>query len=339
MTNTGHGALDTLFYGMEHADASVMDGRVLFINARADKRLPSDVQCVQWFKPYADDLVGAGFESVSVIEDVSGEFDTSLLLFPKNVVEGRYLLARAMEKTREGGSIFVSADNKAGGTRLQKIVQQFGAEIVQQNSKNKARVIEIVNRGVDQGVIAATIREGSLKSIDKTGFVAQAGVYGWDKIDKGSQILLQHLGDGVKGKIADFGVGYGFLLQHILQHKKDVKLAYAIDADARALLSAQENLCDFGAVEYLWADLTNPAGIPERLDSIIMNPPFHEGKKADSGIGAAFIRTAAQCLKRNGSLYMVANNQLPYEVVLEDAFFSYECIVQENGFKVFRAVV
>jgi len=91
--------------------------------------------------------------------------------------------------------------------------------------------------------------------------------------------------------------------------------------------------------EYIWADLRSAKGIPTNLDAIIMNPPFHEGKKADSDIGIAFIKTAAASLRRNGALYMVANNQLPYETALEEIFFSHELLAQGGGFKVFKAVV
>ena len=36
------------------------------------------------------------------------------------------------------------------------------------------------------------------------------------------------------------------------------------------------------SIEYSWSDLTTiPDGLPP-LDWVVMNPPFHEGKKTDS---------------------------------------------------------
>jgi 16S rRNA (guanine1207-N2)-methyltransferase len=328
-------ALETLVYGLNEMRAP-QEKRVLFLNARVHRELPVDISAVQWFKPYYDVLSAS--ERYARVEEVKGSYEAAYILFPKNVVEGRYLIAQAVRLVGQGGMIYVSAENKVGGNRLQKIVQQFGAEIVQQISKNKSRFVAFENSDIDQGVVDAVIEEGSFKTVDKTGVVAQAGVYGWNKIDKGSQILLQHIPQDLKGKIADFGCGYGYLLQHILQQNDGIKTAHAIDADARALVCARENIGEDGRVEYLWSDLTAREGIPFRLDAIIMNPPFHEGKKADSDIGASFIKTASQSLKRNGALYMVANNQLPYEAVLNEAFFSVELLAQENGFKVFKAI-
>jgi len=335
-------ALKTLFYGLEQCNVSDT-GRTLFVNARVHADIPDDAVCVQWFKPYADALAGPGHDVFSRIEDISiadGEaFDTAFVLIPKNMVEARYLVAKALTFLKPNGALYCVADNKAGGTRLQKLVQQFGVDIVQQISKHKSRFVQAHNANVDQAVLDSAIKAGSVQGVDKIGFTSQSGVYGWDKIDKGSAVLLRHIPQDLKGVVADFGCGYGYLLQHILQQNNGIKRGYAIDADARALHVARMNVGDGFHVDYVYADLTKPAGIPARLDTIVMNPPFHEGKRTDSDIGIAFIETAAACLRRNGALYMVANNQLPYESALKDNFFSSEVIAQENGFKVFKAVV
>jgi 16S rRNA (guanine1207-N2)-methyltransferase len=68
-----------------------------------------------------------------------------------------------------------------------------------------------------------------------------------------------------------------------------------------------------------------------------MNPPFHEGKSADSGIGRDFIVSAHAALRPRGTLWMVANTHLPYEAVLSEVFFKYKEVAHASGFKVFRA--
>ncbi|MFK7839568.1 MAG: methyltransferase [Bdellovibrionales bacterium] len=329
-------ALQALVYGLDTSDVSDNDGRALFVNAQYHERFSSQVDCVQWFKPYATHL--SDHEVFQRIEDVDQSYDVIYLLVPKNMIEARYLIARSLQILEQGGDLFCACENQSGGKRLQKIMQQFNAEIVQQISKYKSRFVQVKNNDVDITFVENSILEGCVQSIDKINFISQPGVYGWNKIDVGSAILAQHVPQDLKGNIADFGCGYGFLLQHILQQNDRVKTAYAIDADARALHVADQNLDDKRA-DYLWMDLRQASNIPAKLDAIIMNPPFHEGKKTDSGIGADFIRVAAKSLKRNGALYMVANNQLPYEAVLNDVFFNVEVLAQQNGFKVFKAVV
>ena len=330
-------ALKALFYGLEGYDA-LTPGRLLFVNASAHADIPSGARCVQWFYPYADALKHQGFEVSRRIEDVDGAFDTILMLAPKNMDETRYLLAKSIGFLAKGARIFVCAENDAGGKRLQKILQQFGGEIVQQISKYKARCVEAVFDAKNTEEIDKAVAAGSLKNHDGIGFSTQAGIYGWDKIDAGSALLLQHLPRDMTGRVADFGCGYGCLLQHFLQQNLGIKQAFAIDADARALDCARENLKDYDGVEYFWADLTVPQNLPP-LDIIIMNPPFHVGKKADSAIGTAFIHTAAASLKSGGALYMVANTHLPYEALLNDVFSQFDTLTTTNGFKVFKAVL
>ena len=141
-------ALETLFYGLRQS-APAAGGRILFLNAQAHADLPKDAHCVQWFKPYADLLGKAGYDVKRRVEDVSedgkGAFDAVYILIPKNMTEARYLIAMAFGFLKDGGKLYCSCENKAGGTRLQKTVQQFGAEIVRQISKHKSRFVEVEN--------------------------------------------------------------------------------------------------------------------------------------------------------------------------------------------------
>jgi 16S rRNA (guanine1207-N2)-methyltransferase len=87
----------------------------------------------------------------------------------------------------------------------------------------------------------------------------------------------------------------------------------------------------------MWEDLRRlPPDLP-RLDFIVMNPPFHEGKKTLPEAGQAFIKTASQALKPNGALYMVANTHLPYEAALAQSFKNVKPLAVEKGFKVIHA--
>ena len=87
---------------------------------------------------------------------------------------------------------------------------------------------------------------------------------------------------------------------------------------------------------FIWADLNKPTTL-KNLDFIIMNPPFHEGKSTDIGIGKAFIENAHTALKKHGELYMVANAHLPYEDTLKQTFFKLEKLFEGSGFKIYKA--
>ncbi|HEU4837815.1 MAG TPA: methyltransferase, partial [Micavibrio sp.] len=88
-----------------------------------------------------------------------------------------------------------------------------------------------------------------------------------------------------------------------------------------------------------WHDATKPLPDSSLLfDHIIMNPPFHTGKKTDISLGKAFLFMAATHLKKNGALSLVANVHLPYEEILETCLRNVKQVVVENGFKILRAI-
>jgi 16S rRNA (guanine1207-N2)-methyltransferase len=50
-----------------------------------------------------------------------------------------------------------------------------------------------------------------------------------------------------------------------------------------------------------------------------------------------FIANAAQALRKDGHLWMVANRQLPYEGLLGDTFAEVDKVVETGAFKVLHA--
>ncbi len=332
-------ALETLFYPFETGDLPWPDGvgNTLFINAQyhsAMERLCAGSHTLQQgFKPYAAQLEARGFVCAQAMDFDAQRYDLVLICLPKNVQEALYWIACGLRALKEGGLLVCAAENKAGGTRIQKMLQGLGLNDLSSASKHKARAVWVRKGGADAGAVEAALRVGAVQTVLDGTYLSQPGIFGWDKEDKGSALLLQHLPDDLKGTGADFGCGYGYLSAHVVQHCPGVKALYAIDADWRAVEAAKQNC----GVQGVWADLTQTQGVPKGLDFIVMNPPFHEGKKSDSDIGVAFIHSAHQCLKPRGALWIVANNQLPYEDVLQQKFSDVRKVHEGQGFKVFKA--
>lgn len=338
--------LDTLF--LPFTDGLVewpAKGKVLFANAKAHSALSNFDQSMldtqQVFKPYAADLEQNGY---SVIPDPSGinacHYETVLLLATKNQRESENLLARCVSALKEGGLLVLAADNKSGGTRIKNMLARLGFDNISEASKNKARVAwaqkpDQINSDLLQEWLALDCIHGIGED-----FVSRLGLYGWDKIDKGSKVLAAHLPRDIKGKGADFGCGYGYLSRAVLGQCRKAKSLDYIDADYRALEICALNLEGFDTKKQgLWMDLTvSQPDLSNRYDWIVMNPPFHEGKKTNTDIGAAFILNAHKSLQRKGRLFMVANRHLPYEKLLEAHFYRFETLYDSQGFKVFEAV-
>ncbi len=314
------------------------DDRTLIYNAQYWNGVSEieNYDVVQSFAPYADIWAN---QSKDVQLEIKGEYGFILLSLPKQKESALCHIAQSLSHLKENGLLIVAAANDAGGKRLEKWMAEFGLTVTSL-SKSKCRVSWAVKKDVQADIIDQYIKLGAPQSVDMKGesYLTQAGIYGWNKIDRGSKILTENLNDSLKGKGADFGCGYGYLSRTVVTQYDGIQDFYALEADYQALECARINLKDYGHVHFEWLDITQSQSLPHNLDFIIMNPPFHDGKKADNTIGQKFIMVAHKCLRKKGTLYMVANAHLPYEKILNQNFESVEKLAEEEGFKVYKAI-
>lgn len=324
--------LETLLLPFARGDVALA-GACVFYNAQYHAGLKdfASLSLQQHFKPYAAGLEAQKF-AVSA-EPVLMPGALALLLLPKNMIEARYFMALALQGLEEGGVLVAAAANDAGGSRLVKIFEEFGLKDIDSFSKNRARVVWAKKENINEMVVAQALTEENLQPVLDGAFQSQPGLFSWDRADKGSEALVRELPEILKGRGADFGCGYGWLARQVVTRAEHLT---CIDADARALAACKINLKAHSNVEYVWEDLAQSG--KGHYDWVVMNPPFHDGKKTDSAIGKKFIARAAQNLKPGGHLWMVANAQLPYEDDLKKLFSSTTKKFEGQGFKVYHAV-
>jgi 16S rRNA (guanine1207-N2)-methyltransferase len=182
--------------------------------------------------------------------------------------------------------------------------------------------------------IDAAIAEGAARIVPGLEAWSQPGIFAWDRIDAGSALLAQHL-PALKGAGTDLGCGYGALATVVLRSPGVTGLRL-IDLDRRAVEAARKNVEDPRA-SFEWADVRTLAAAGE-LNFVVSNPPFHDGGAEDRRLGQAFIRKAAELLKKGGVAWIVANRHLPYEAELNAAFGRVRLVADEGGYKLFEAV-
>ncbi len=311
------------------------DVRLLFLNAENTPAL-KDVKSPVLVQPRYDKartLIDAGHAVVDSPPDE--KFDTVWVLPSKDKTETQYLLAQALRCAKNGGTIVAAAPNDAGGRRLPPLFEELGLA-ARTESKNKARIVFAPVHGYDRKQADLWFDQGKEQRVAETGVFSCAGLHGWDKVDAGSALLARHLPAGLHGHVADFGCGWGYLtLQALATAHKITQLTLA-DIDVRAIRIAARNIEEkYPAmdVKTLWTDLTTPDGRRGPYDAILLNPPFHDGTRAVPERGQAIIAAAAQALKPQGTLYLVANRHLPYEKTLHALFSHVELLADEDGFK------
>ncbi|QYF86628.1 class I SAM-dependent methyltransferase [Brevundimonas sp. PAMC22021] len=286
------------------------------------------------FDPPADAIQTSPLipESAALEAMEPGTADSVMVYAPPGVLERRYTLAMALRALEVGGRLDVMAPKDKGGSRLAKEMKAFGLEIAETAKAHHRRCIALrppAVTGIDEAITA-----GAQQLVPGLEAWSQPGIFAWDRIDPGSALLAEHL-PGLKGKGADLGCGYGALATVILRSPQVGSLKL-VDIDRRAIRAARRNIEDARA-KVQWADVRTLETNGD-YDFVVSNPPFHDGGAEDRRLGLAFIRKAAEMLRRGGVLWLVANRHLPYEAELNAAFARVRPVADAGGYKVFEAV-
>jgi len=339
-------ALDALFHPF-HADLLRWPTEgVLFLRGREGAALHAQPRAglvaTQPFKPEADRLARIGVEIVDEAALPSARFPLVLVLPPRQRQEARALMAKASAAVAEGGVIVVAVTNDEGAKSRESDLKQL-VRSVSVASKHHCRVFwSAPGASIDaalqaQWVVADAPRTIAAENVPGGSFQTRPGVFAWDRVDAASALLASALPDDLRGRVADLGAGWGYLTLQVLARCPQVISVDLYEADARALVLAEANLAGTKqAVHFHWQDVA--AGVSERFDAIVCNPPFHALGRGDRpDIGRAFIAAAAQALNPGGRLWLVANRHLPYEQALAEGFAEVAIVAQNAGFKIVRA--
>lgn len=313
-------------------------GTLLFLRARpgrwpADWRMP-DLTAVQSFAPLAQALARQGVTTMP-LADARGGHALVLALPPRQREEARALLAEAVAQAEPGALVVAAAANNEGARTIEADLAGLIGP-VESLSKNKARVFWGRTEAVDAGLLAEWRMLDAPRAIGDGRFWSRPGLFAWDRIDAGSALLAEVLPETLSGHGADLGAGFGYLAAQILKRCARVKALDLYEAEKRALDLAEHNLADeTRPLRFFWADVT--AGLADRYDFIVTNPPFHTGRADRADLGQAFIERAAQALVPGGRLVLVANRHLPYEAVLQKHFAEIQTLADRQGYKVILA--
>ena len=274
----------------------------------------------QTFAPSVTDLQAAGYD---VVQSVQSDFDVAVVLLPKAKALSRHLIATA-QKCTHSGLVIVDGQKDAG---IDPILKDL---------RKRASLGDAVSKA--HGKIAWFSGDTDLSDYFDTpksladGFKTVAGVFSADAADPASELLLSVL-PRLTGNVADLGAGWGYLTRKLTE--MSTKGVIAVEADHRAIEMARVNVPS-SKVKFVWADATAWRA-DEALDTVVMNPPFHNFGKANPGIGIDFIKTAVRSLKAQGDCYIVANRHLPYEQTLNELFLNVSEVTKDNRFKVLYA--
>lgn len=332
-------ALKTLFYPFE-AEVLALPGqgaRALFIGAEPGFRKPqgfdAKLSLVQGFRPHVLSLAAAGHD-VSARAEGNG-YDIALVLAGRHRGLNELRVAEAIERVGLGGLIVVAGGKDDGISSLRK---RLGSMVEIEDHLPKYHGTALWFRRTAQADAAASaLRADNPELLVEGRFRTAPGMFSFERVDAGSRLLVDNLPVDIKGKVADFCAGWGYVAAEVVSRAKELTALDLFEADFEALEAARANVPAMPVQPgFHWQDLAKEP-VERRYDVVVMNPPFHLDRDADPEIGQRMIRAASAALKPGGRLFMVANRHLPYQPVLAATFSWVQEIAVDSAFRVYSA--
>ena len=261
-----------------------------------------------------------------------------------------HIINQAFRVLKPGGTLAIAGyKNEGAKTYIDKASKLFNGAISKFKGGQSSHFAVISKGSTSHGEMLddkdyAHTRSINTRSNDRDfSFISKPGQFGWNKADKGSELLIQLLPEVIRKRhtpaetMLDLGCGYGYLSLMTASidglEMLDLQQITATDNNAAAILSCEENLKTTGKNYNVIAD--NCAhGIRGRFDLVLCNPPFHQGFAVDNDLTRMFLEQAHKRLHAKGDAVFVVNQFIPLERKAQDLFGKITLLAEDNGFKV-----
>lgn len=266
-------------------------------------------------------------------------FDLAALVLPKGREATQLALASAAAALRIGGRLLLAGPTRGGiKSAIARMEKLFGnADTLRVKARH--RVAVAVKRASITGPLPAPYTEVTTEVRGQTvRFVSRPGVFAGLSLDQGTRVLIENMHLRPTDAVLDLGCGSGVvgLIAARLCPQGSVTL---VDASSMAVEAARQTLALNGVAnaEVLVSDCA-AAVFDREFDVVVTNPPFHQGFGVEYDVARQFILDAAQVLRPDGRLYLVANRFIRYDRWIEEAFDNVATVYEDNHYRVLQAV-
>lgn len=318
--------------------------------AMAQTLSPSPAPHLYWWTTswvVAQGLEAAGYAKVYTgAEPPTLEVEGALLFHPKGRARLEVTLESIAHVLSEGTPLWLvgtraegmaSADRslarvaRVTGKRSGRHARLLSAQILPASARAAGSEIGLRDRMVET-TVSVRGKSRVLCSIP--------GVFSHGALDDGTRLLLETV-PALKAPILDVGSGCGVIGTWYAQpdgaspSPTSGPSVVLVDTDAWAVEATRATL-ERNTVEGIavHGDLFPATGT---FQTIVSNPPFHQGIQTDDGVRERLIAGAPARLAPGGSILLVCNRFLPVQDPLDEAFGGHEVLADDGRYRVLRA--
>lgn len=255
-----------------------------------------------------------------------------------------YLINQAYLALPMGGHLAISGYKDEGIKTYAKKAAALLGQIADQRRGDKQAGLIVLQKTSNAQALLDDKNYPALRNIAELkgqALLSKPGVFGWRKIDVGSQLLtdyvptlLPQIETPIKN-ILDLGCGYGYIAVQTFQQNPSLQQATFIltDNNASAILCANQNLKQHGLIGRALCDDCGSQLASQSFELILCNPPFHIGFEHSQAISQRFLDAIERLLKPQGVALLVVNQFIPLERLAAARFSDIKTPLNNQSFK------
>ncbi|NOK61424.1 MAG: methyltransferase [Chloroflexi bacterium AL-W] len=282
---------------------------------------------------------------ISVLPEQTAAFDVVVIELPKGRKLARRWLVEAFTALRPGGLLYLAGPGDEGIQPAINDMQALFGNAVTLGYKKRNRSASATRQShnealpdwsMEPGIAPGTWHEFTAQ-VERATFQLSSvpGIFAYDKVDEGTQLLLQHLSIPPHARVLDVGCGYGII--GLVAERRGAMQVDLLDVNTLSIAAARENIRRNGCANTRALLSDGLQMIHEQYDVVVSNPPFHVGKSIDYDIAHAFITDSRRVLEPDGTLLVVSNVFIRYEELMRSTFEKVYCIAENGQYRVLMA--
>jgi 16S rRNA (guanine1207-N2)-methyltransferase len=274
----------------------------------------------------------------------AGRADTVTVFLPKSRSELSLRLSLALWLVADGGRVILVGEKKEG---IAGAVRQLREQMPQSEKVDSARHCQVWQ--ADAVSPSADFRLTDWMQwhgVENNGIALDVadlpGIFSDGELDAGTAMLLNTLARKplAPGKTLDFACGAGVIgawWQRFQAQRSDtVYPVDGVDVQFQAVACARATYARAGAEGTVTAS-DGLSAIAGQYQSVVTNPPFHTGIRADTSVTEQFLQGVSRHLVKGGELRLVANRFLPYEALIQQHIGRATVLAEDTKFVVWSA--
>lgn len=272
--------------------------------------------------------------------------DGKLILGGKKSEGVKGYLQKLVKTQNYKGTLKKDSDTYCGvltkGSSLADNIEQY---FLDDKNYSELRTVEL--KGGNKN--STLSEENLIKGLTVT---SKPGLYGWDKVDQGSLLLMDTVIKDINEtryrpqSALDLGCGFGYLALRLLDQIQiddslncfsKITALTATDNNAAAVTVCEKNIAAHPHAKNIetqvFADNCGNS-INGTVNLIVCNPPFHQGFENSRELTQQFLQATSRLLSRKGVAYFVVNTFIPLESLAPEIFKKVLTLTDNRSFKV-----